>query len=564
MNEFEVKVPITESSRALHINDIEEVIKENGVLNKEDLYFPNKMALVFLAYKYSEFESFEKTEEFIHEKVTDNFTQEKLLNTLVKFHKSVDELSRTYKRKELKQALFEWNLRRNLEKGFNDDLPDGICKLITAVLDLKNGENFLNLNAGAFKFAMNIAADNENVSVCGIDDLEDLVYVGNIRSSVIDNRMKVKSADVLNKDFSDICADKVFVNVKCGRINPKDIVNDRLGNFCEHICCKEWAYTVAGILSQKVGGCTVALLPENILTNSADKEVRKKLLESGKIAGVIALHQFAGSLKSLVILSDNNQSVKMLDATEFFTDDMRRTLLSDKDVETILQQYHSESSNLMEVANEKIAENNYILYPPRYLAERKINFEGSPLRKFIKSIKRGVQQIRPQELGTMKSDVPTNCRFVNIQDITEIGISENLLYLKEEECQKYEKNFLSSGDIVISKLSPFKVALIPETDEKFLVSGNLYGLKVADNVNPNWLLLCLKSPQIIMQLNAMASGGISKVINPNSLGEIKIPKTTSDKQNEIAEKYFLLLKELEEVINKSEKIRVEIKNLAFS
>lgn len=86
----------------------------------------------------------------------------------------------------------------------------------------------------------------------------------------------------------------------------------------------------------------------------------------------------------------------------------------------------------------------------------------------------------------------------------------------------------------------------------------MYGLKVADNVNPLWLLLCLKSPQISIQLNAMASG---KVINPNNLGEIKIPLTSPDKQNKIAEKYSLLIKKLENLAEESKKIRETINNL---
>ena len=277
-----------------------------------------------------------------------------------------------------------------------------------------------------------------------------------------------------------------------------------------------------------------------------------------KIAGVISLHTFGGSQKNLLILSENNNSVKMLDATNFFTDGAGEPVLSDSFVKEILRQYDSESENFIEVANTEIAENNFVLYPPRYLAAKKINFESCPLSDFVKSIQRGAQQLRPQELAEMKSNVPTDYQLLNIQDITENGIKENLTYLKEEAFKKYDKKFLSAGDIVISKLFPFKVALIPDTNKKIIISGNLYGLKVADNVNPKWLLLCLKSPQITLQLNAMATG---KIINPDNLREIKIPQTSPDKQNELAEKYSLLLEDLGNLAQETEKIREKIKNL---
>ena len=152
-------------------------------------------------------------------------------------------------------------------------------------------------------------------------------------------------------------------------------------------------------------------------------------------------------------------------------------------------------------------------------------------------------------------------QVLNIQDITETGISENLTYLKEEAHLKYERNFVSAGDIVISRLSPFKAALIPDTNKKIFISENLYALKVADNVNPNWLLLCLKSPKILMQLNAMSSGGASKIINPRELNKIKIPKVSLENQNEIAKKYSALISEIEMLNLKIENIRAEIKNL---
>lgn len=555
-----IKTDIQETLQTVRDFEIEEVMTRLCNANAGDLNIVNKIAVLFLAYKYSEFESFVEIKADIEKNIVDESTKEKLLNTLEKFYKTVDELSRIYRRKELKKALFDLTSKRIEEHGEFQDLPDGVIELILALLDIKEGEKFLHVNASTFKIPMRVA-DNEKISVCGSCESQNSLYMGNIRSAVVDNRIEVKFGNILESEFFDIQADKVLVYPKYGRIHSRDIVNKELNNFCERIFSRELAYTVSGILNQKPGGVTVAVLPENVLVNEADKDIRKKLLESGKIEGIISLHPFLGMQHNLVIFSENNTAVKMLDARKFFTDDARNSILSYDNVKEILRCYNSKTENYIEVPNDKIVANNYVIYPARYLIKEKIDFEGENLSKFIKSIQRGAQQINSEELDKIKSDVPTDYQLLNIQDITEIGINKNLTYLKEETYLKYKKNFVSAGDIVISKISPFKSAIIPDNNKKILISGNLYALKVADDVNPNWLLLCLKNPKIIMQLNAMASGGVSKIINPVNLNQIKIPKVSLDSQNEIAKEYTALIGEMETLNLKTEEIRNKIKNL---
>ena len=549
-----IKTDIQETLQTVRDFEIKESMRRLCNANEEDLTIVNQIAVLFLAYKYSEFESFVEIKADIEKNIVDESTKEKLLNTLEKFYKTVDELSRIYRRKELKKALFDLTSKRIEEHGEFQDLPDGVIELILALLDIKESEKFLHVNASTFKIPMRVA-DNEKISVCGSCESQNSLYMGNIRSAVVDNRIEIKSGNILEADFFDIQADKVLVYPKYGRIHSRDISNKELNNFCERIFCREWAYTVAGILNQKPGGVTVAVLPENILVNEADKDIRKKLIESGKVAGIISLRKYDGLQRNLVIFTENNTCVKMFDAQNFFQN------INDNDAEEILKQYNSGSENCIEVPNDKIAANNYVIYPARYLIKEKIDFEGENLSNFIKSIQRGAQQINSEELDKIKSDVPTDYQLLNIQDITEIGINKNLTYLKEETYLEYKKNFVSAGDIVISKISPFKSAIIPDNNKKILISGNLYALKVADGVNPNWLLLCLKNPKIIMQLNAMASGGVSKIINPVNLNQIKIPKVSFDNQNEIVKEYTALIDEMETLNLKTEEIRNKIKNL---
>lgn len=550
-------VPLQESLQTVRDYDIEEEMRLCDA-RAEDLTIENKIAVLFLSYKYSEFESFTKIESDVKQNISDKSTQKKLLNTLEKFHKALDGLSRRYRRKELKEKFFDVVARRS--DGLQD-LSNGLSNLILSLLDIKEGEKFFHLNADTFKLLMNIAK-NEKIGVYGSCESQNSLFIGNIRSAIVDNRIEVKFGEILKSKIFDIQADKVLVCPPYGRLNSSDIVNKELNKFCERICCKEWAYTVAGILNQKNGGVTLAILPENVLVNEADKEIRKKLIDSGKVAGIISLRKCDGLQRNLVIFTENNTSVKMLDARDLFQDIRNRTDFNADEVEEILKQYVSgNSKHCIEVPNDKISANNYVIYPARYLVENQIDFEGDTLSNFVKSIQRGAQQIRPQNLNDIKSDVPTDFQFLNIQDITETGINKDLMYIKEKAYSDYKNNFVSSGDIVISKISPFKSAIIPDNNKKFLISGNLYALKVADDVNPTWLLLCLKNPKIIMQLNAMASGEISKIINPRNLNEIKIPKVPLDKQNEIAKEYSTLINKIEFLNSEIDDLRNKIKNL---
>ena len=410
-----IKTNVQDSLQTVGDFEVEDAMLRLCNAAEGDLTIVNKISVLFLAYKYSTFESFAETKADINKNIVDESTKEKLLQTLEKFHKAVDELSRIYRRKELKKAMVDLTSRRIFDREFAD-LPDGVSKLVLALLDIKDGEKFFNLNAGTFKLPVNVAAANEKISVCGSCETQNSLYLGNIRSAVVDNRIEVKFANILETELSDVQADKVFVNPERGRVLSRDILNNELNNFCERIYFKEWAYTVAGILNQKTGGRTVATLPEKVLVDDRNKDIRKKLLDLGKIEGVISLPRYSDIRQHLIIFSEGNNSVKMLDVSNIFSDDGRRSILSDDDADEILRRYNSKGENYIEVPNDKIAANNYVVYPSRYLVETKIDFDGEPLSNFITDIKRGALQARPQELEKLKSKVPTDYQVLNIQD----------------------------------------------------------------------------------------------------------------------------------------------------
>lgn len=519
---------LAESTRTVEMWEIENMMRRPNI-SAQDLTAVNKFAVVFLAKIYADVESFDETINYIEQNFEEHI-KIRLLNTLEKFHDSIEKIGRIYKRKELNQALRDLKVLSHGVQALNK--PQDIEKLVPDLLQIESGDTVLNLNAGENEFAVNI--ENKDVKIYGVDDSEDSEYIGKIRATVTDNLI-VKRADVLNEDIS-LQADKIFCGLKVGLIRDRNFGNKKLQEFFEGMrcrICKEWVYLIAAVQYQKTGGRTVAILPENTPTNRADKEIRRKLIDSGRVEGVITLNDRF----SLIILSEDNKFVKMFDATEIPAD-------------SIISQYNSDSENFIEVSSEEIASKNYVLYPQRYLVEKKIIIENArSLGEFV-NIRRGTQLIRPDDLSRMKSDIPTNYQYLTIQDITEGGINENLTCIKPEYAKQYERYFINTGDIVISKFAPFKLAVVSQIDNKIFLSGNLYSMQVdSTKLNPYYLMLFLQSANGITQLNAMSSGGGVKIITPDNLGEIKIPIIPIEEQNKIAEQYLSLLSDLKKVRN---------------
>lgn len=555
--------PLVESLRKVNYMDVEISMRKVKDYTEKDLNITNQFAVLYLAHLYATLESFEDVMAYIQENIADDLTKEKLFKTLNKFYKTVEDLSRSYKRKELKKALQDWNVSTDNE--MTDESWNSIYELSEKLLDVQESDVFLNWNAGDYKMGVKVLANHEKISVYGIDDSADSKFLGDIRSAIFDNKINVIADDVTKKDFSNLQATKIFCNLKVGNVDDKNLENAPLEEFFKDIrgrICKEWLYPIAAMLNQKIGGRTVAVILNNNLSNEADKNIRKKLIEEGKVEGIIAL---IGNL-NLIILSDNNKSVKMLDATKISNREVSREygrkVFTSENVTEILSQYSSEEGeNFITVTNENIRCKNYVLYPSRYLVEEKITFDKFKfMTECAKYISRGNQMIRPSDLEKMKSDTPTCYQYMAIQDITEYGLRENLPYIKIIGVE-YKGNFLEAGDIVISKLAPFKVAVIPETENKILAGGNVYCIKTCDDVNPYYLALFLKSEQGVMQLNALAGGGNHQIISLRDLERVKIPMIPLDEQNKIAEKYLSLVGEIKSLQKKIESFTDEIKTL---
>jgi len=130
----------------------------------------------------------------------------------------------------------------------------------------------------------------------------------------------------------------------------------------------------------------------------------------------------------------------------------------------------------------------------------------------------------------------------NIND----GVIDSRLPCLTHIDEKYKKYCIKDGNLIISKNSPFKVALASvDEDEHILAAGNLYFIELDETrVNPVFVSVFMQSEAGMAQLHRFAKGGILKSISIQDLKKIEIPNIPREQQDRIAEEYLQLKDQL--------------------
>ncbi len=153
--------------------------------------------------------------------------------------------------------------------------------------------------------------------------------------------------------------------------------------------------------------------------------------------------------------------------------------------------------------------------------------------------------IRSSELDQLVSSEETSFQYLMLQNIHDGAIDVSLPNLKHID-NKYNKYCIKDRNIIISKISPFKVAMANiDDDEYILANGNLYFIEINEaKINPVFIKLFLQSENGMTQLNRYAKGAAMKSISIQDLKKILIPKLPREKQDQLAEEHENLSDEI--------------------
>lgn len=284
----------------------------------------------------------------------------------------------------------------------------------------------------------------------------------------------------------------------------------------------------------------VALLPMSALDNVAQSILRKGIVTKGLLQAVIQLppNLLYNNLTPMAILifSEENKTVKMIDATDIFTKGRRQNTLLEDNIEDIKKLYFSNDKSLT-ISIPAIEDQEYIFTPSRYGKGMEFSSPAIELGKACK-ISRG-SLLRANELDQMISETNTSIRYITPKDIVSEFIDlDTVASLKEDLDYKIPK--IGKNTIIMSKLAPFKAAMVRDMEKKdILCNGNLYMIVSRDErINPIYLMSYLNSSVGQRELDKIVKGNTIKTISISDLSGIQIPILSKNEEEQFVKSYL--------------------------
>lgn len=382
---------------------------------------------------------------------------------------------------------------------------------------------------------------------------------------------KMMHKDVFTYDLSEFNANKVFMNMPMGlKMSGKKLEEVLKLKFDKSIyknhiksIDSSWVFAL-DVIENTEYEKFVMLMNGNPLYSDIHQDVRKILIDEGKVEAVIALPSnllaYTAIPIYLVVFSHNNESIKFVDATNLYSDIKYRHTIKKKHIEEIISALEENSNISKTVEIKKLEEEDFTLDPLRYTMPEFPFEESVTLKNVVKSINRG-HTISKKDLDEMTSVQPTNYQYLMLQNFQDGIIDEKLPYLKNLD-ETYERYLLKDNSIIISRLSPFKIGSVDKLKTRVLANGNLFFLEIdEDKINKDFLTAYLQSRIGLREIEKYVKGSTMKTISIRDLEKVNIPKISMEKQIEIGENFILLNSEFKAIKKRAAEIAKERLNI---
>lgn len=126
--------------------------------------------------------------------------------------------------------------------------------------------------------------------------------------------------------------------------------------------------------------------------------------------------------------------------------------------------------------------------------------------------------------------------FIRVSSVSKLGIEEkDQKYLSEELYQELKKDYEPKlGDILLTKDATPGIAYVIKEPLEGIISSGILDLKVKDNIESEYLALCISSIVGQWQAQRDAGGSIIAHWKPKQVKNLVIPILPTEKQKEIA------------------------------
>lgn len=537
-----------------------------------DFAFVSLAALAYCTRK-NDFSKAEELQGFVDKQFTDFSLKGKLLNFVSEYWSQILEYSNMANMKELlATALFSPEANIHLSTP-EMSTPISVAKLVGHILQINDEDIVLDLCSGKGNFLSVIATQYHMKKAIGIEIQTEGVLTAILRAKLLQDRFSIQQGDVLKVDYQYLNANKVFSDYPLATYLPDELEKDkRYAPYWKYFSRRsaDWAFLIAAVSNQKDGGRTVVTAHDAMLSRDMrrERDLREVLSKSGRVEAIITLPErmYRGTTLSisLIVLSQHNTSIKMVDARKLGTSINRKLVeLSNQDIDTIMNALGKNSEISRDVSLDELAKNYYNWLPSRYLMMDKVQVNnGASLKDLAISFHRGNPKIH-RDLKDLKSDEPTECQYLLAQDIQDNRVVDSLQYIKPIDETLYRTEALKTGDLLVTRIAPFKVAVVPDVkQQKIFVNGNIYFITLdKEKVNPIYAMLYLNSAQGKLALNALSPGGVLSSLSLKDLESIQIPMIPMAEQEKIATKYQALITELDALKKQEDDIQDEISQL---
>ena len=460
-------------------------------------------------------------------------------------------------------------------KGPSMSTPDDLLDLTLSTLNIEDTDEVLELCSGKGNFIIEATAKGCLSKYTGVELNLTEITIAKLRTSVIRENYEYILHDALEfrlgRKVNKIFANYPFMMRSPAIIEykkqleksidlPKDIIRR---------ASSDWLFNLAIMEQLDVNGKAVVIMTNGSTWNNNDEKIRQYFVENGYIESVVSLaprlFEETAIPVSLVVLSHNNEKVRLVDAKNMFKSERRKNVLTERNIKDILNMLDNDTDLSTTKTIKELSENEFILNASRYFEVLPTVENGVEFEALIKKITRG-SQLKASDFDEYKSSTPTNYQYLILSNINDgvITLSNDEQYLKEIP-ENLEKYCIKNNSIVLSKIGmpTFKSAVAQfDEDTKVVANGNLFIIELDENkVNPFYIQAFLASDLGEATLKSIYTGGAIPTITLEKLKRMMIPVPSLQEQEVIAQKYAAAVDELIILNRKVEKTKDRMKHI---
>lgn len=431
--------------------------------------------------------------------------------------------------------------------------PSSLNKLVTKIINLKDGESFCDFGSGDGKLLLNVfdaAHKNKfNCKYTGYEINAKQVLVSKCLMCMLNVDTTIINCDFM-RDIHRGQFDKGYLYPPFGlkySIDEWDSLKGIYGDLFTSRTESELLYLLKALENIEENGKLVTVFTTGAAFRSSGMLARKYLVENNFVEGIISLPARTLGFTAIpidlwILKKDQKKSnvIKMLDASNNILDKGSKIAV-ELDVSTIIEEYNN---NAKCVSIEDIKKNEYSLSINIYEVEKLTDSILNPVNiEDVCKIEKG-SQYTISKFKDQISNTPTDYQLltsINIQD----GIVDydSLPYVYPDP--KLLKFKLEEGDIVVTTKSTVVKTFVANDlpDRNIIVTGGMIILKPdTSKVNPTYVKMFLDS--------SIGKSEFKSIIKGNTIGFVPFKEFKErmiiscpalEKQNKLSEQYNNML-----------------------